>query len=352
MTDSLVIALAQLNRNVEHRSSKRPALADRGEAVRALDIAFPAALPEGVERIDGSILDAAALAGAMAGAGAVIHCAAIADLWEPSRWAYDRVNMRGTCEVLIAARRAGARVVQVSSYVTLIGGPDKGEATLDETLELTPTDMLGPHPRSKREAELAALCAVRMGQEVVIVQPSAPVGPGDHRLTPPSRMIRDLAAGKTPAVLDCLLNLVDVRALAGGVIAARDKGRSGERYLLTGEDLTMAELAEGGGAGRRGSAAFPGAALAGAGGGKGRGGGVGRDQAPTDGPPDRGAAGRAAGAVRQHQGARRLRPVSAWMACSPLNSCQRRTAVSTTTRMSSRSRCLTWSDTCQSLVRS
>jgi len=173
----------------------------------------------------------------------VIHCAAIAELWEPSRWAYDRVNMRGACEVLIAARRAGARVVQVSSYVTLIGGPDKGEATLDETVELTPTDMLGPHPRSKREAELAALCAVRMGQEVVIVQPSAPVGPGDHRLTPPSRMIRDLAAGKTAAVLDCLLNLVDVRALAEGVIAARDKGRSGERYLLTGEDLTMVELA-------------------------------------------------------------------------------------------------------------
>ena len=223
------------------------ALAARGEAVRALDIAFPAALPEGVERIDGSILDAAALAGAMAGAGAVIHCAAIADLWTPKRWAYDRVNMRGTCEVLIAARRAGARVVQVSSYVTLIGGPDPGfmggEVTLDETLELTPTDMLGPYPRSKREAELAALSAARMGQEVVIVQPSAPVGPGDHRLTPPSRMIRDLAAGKTPAVLDCLLNLVDVRALAEGVIAARDKGRSGERYLLTGEDQTMAELA-------------------------------------------------------------------------------------------------------------
>jgi dihydroflavonol-4-reductase len=219
------------------------ALAARGEAVRALDIAFPAELPEGVERIDGSILDQAALAGAMAGAGAVIHCAAIADLWEPHRWAYDRVNMRGTCEVLIAARRAGARVVQVSSYVTLIGGPAQGEATLDETLELTPSDMLGPYPRSKREAELAALSAVRMGQEVVIVQPSAPVGPGDHRLTPPSRMIRDLAAGKTPAVLDCLLNLVDVRALAEGVIAARDKGRSGERYLLTGEDLMMAEVA-------------------------------------------------------------------------------------------------------------
>jgi dihydroflavonol-4-reductase len=219
------------------------ALAARGEAVRALDIAFPAALPEGAERIEGSILNPDLLSRAAAGAGAVIHCAAVADLWAPRNLVYHRVNMRGTCEVLIAARKAGARVVHVSSYVTLIGGPDRGEVTLDETVELPPSAMLGPYPRSKREAELAALSAARMGQEVVIVQPSAPVGPGDHRLTPPSRMIRDLAAGKVPAVLDCLLNLVDVRALAGGVIAARDKGRSGERYLLTGEDMTMAEVA-------------------------------------------------------------------------------------------------------------
>lgn len=218
-------------------------LSARSEAVRALDIAFPAALPEGVERIEGSILDEDLLSRAAAGTGAVIHCAAIADLWAPRNIAYHQVNMRGTCEVLIAARKARARVVHVSSYVTLIGGPDKGEVTLDETVELSPTDMLGPYPRSKREAELAALAAARMGQEVVIVQPSAPVGPGDYRLTPPSRMIRDLAAGKTPAVLDCLLNLVDVRSLAEGVIAARDKGRSGERYLLTGDDLTMAEVA-------------------------------------------------------------------------------------------------------------
>jgi dihydroflavonol-4-reductase len=219
------------------------ALLARGEAARALDIAFPVAPAPEAERIDGSILDEDLLGRAAAGAQAVIHCAAVADLWVPQNIAYHRVNMRGTCEVLIAARRAGARVVHVSSYVTLIGGPDRGEVTLDETVELTPSDMLGRYPRSKREAELAALSAARMGQDVVIVQPSAPVGPGDHRLTPPSRMIRDLAAGKTPAVLDCLLNLVDVRALAEGVLAARDEGRTGERYLLTGEDLAMSEVA-------------------------------------------------------------------------------------------------------------
>ena len=219
------------------------ALTARGEDVRALDLRFPAALPEGVERVEASILDPDAMASAARGCAAVIHCAAIADLWVPRNVLYHRVNTRGTCEALIAARKAGARMVHVSSYTTLIGGPDRGEVTLDETVELTPSALLGRYPRTKRESELAALSAERQGQEVVIVLPSAPVGPGDHRGTPPTRLIHSLAKGKTPALLDCLLNLVDVRALADGVIAARDRGRSGERYLLTGEDLTMADLA-------------------------------------------------------------------------------------------------------------
>jgi dihydroflavonol-4-reductase len=219
------------------------ALAARGEAVRALDLAFPAPLPGGTERIEGSILDPTVLARASRGASAVIHCAAVTDLWAPRPVIYDRVNTRGTCEVLAAARRAGARVVHVSSYTTLVAASTPDGATLDETAEHPPSHLLGPYPRTKREAELFAQAAAQMGQEVVIVLPSAPVGPGDWRMTPPSRMIRDLAAGRIPALLDCLLNLVDVRALAEGVIAARDRGRGGERYLLTGEDLTMAALA-------------------------------------------------------------------------------------------------------------
>jgi len=220
------------------------ALAERGEAVRALDLSFPAPLPEHVRRIEASILDPEAFSAAAKGCEAVIHCAAIADLWTPQPILYHRVNMRGTCEALIAARMAGARMVHVSSYTTLIGGPDPGEVTLDETVELTPSDMLGRYPRSKREAELAVLSAARLGQDALMVLPSAPVGPGDHRRTPPTRMIQDLARGKIPALLDCLLNLVDVRALADGIIAARDRGAAGERYLLTGEDITMADLAQ------------------------------------------------------------------------------------------------------------
>ena len=219
------------------------ALVARGEAVRGLDLSFPAPIAEGAEAIEGSILDRDLLAHAAQGVSAVIHCAATAGLWARHPVIYDRVNTRGTCEVLVAARRAGARMVHVSSYTTLIGGPDRGETTVDETLELSPSQMLGPYPRTKREAELFALAAARMGQDVVIAMPSAPVGPGDWRLTPPTRMLRDLAAGKTPALIDCLLNLVDVRAVAEGVIAARDRGRSGERYLLSGEDLEIGDVA-------------------------------------------------------------------------------------------------------------
>ena len=219
------------------------ALLARGEAARGLDLSFPAPLPDGAEPIEGSILDPDLLARSARGTGAVIHCAAVTGLWARHPVVYDRVNTRGTCEVLIAARRAGARMVHVSSYTTLIGGPDRGEETLDETVELAPSRMLGRYPRTKREAELFALSAARLGQEVVIAMPSAPVGPGDWRLTPPTRMLRDLAAGRTPALLDCLLNLVDVRAVAEGIVAARDHGRSGERYLLSGEDVEMRDLA-------------------------------------------------------------------------------------------------------------
>jgi dihydroflavonol-4-reductase len=219
-------------------------LAAAGEPVRALDIAWGAPPQAQVERVTASILDPDALAAAMAGVRAVVHAAAIAQLWTRGRFDYDRVNGIGTARVLAAARRARATVVHVSSYVTLVGRDAAPGAMLDETVEVPPSRLLGDYPRTKRQAELFALSAAAVGQRVVIVMPSAPVGQGDASLTPPTRMLRDLAAGRTPALLDCRLNLVDVGAVADAILAARDRGASGERYLLTGEDLTMREVAE------------------------------------------------------------------------------------------------------------
>lgn len=214
-----------------------------GREVRALDLGFPAALPEGVARIEGSVLDASALGRAAGGASAIVHAAAIAHLWTRAPGDYDLVNVEGTARVLEAAARQGARVVHVSSFVTLVGRDSCDGTVLDESVELAPGEMLGPYPRSKRLAELRVAEAAAGGVDALMVLPSAPVGPGDHRLTPPTAMIRDLAAGRTPALIDCLLNLIDARALADGIVAALERGATGRRYLLTGEDLPMREVA-------------------------------------------------------------------------------------------------------------
>lgn len=179
----------------------------------------------------------------MSGASAVIHAAAIATLWTARSEDFARVNVEGTRQVLSAARRAGAKTVLISSYTTLIGRDTAPGALLNESVELAPDHLLGAYPMSKREAELAAMAAAAGGQPVTIVMPSAPVGAEDVHLTPPARMIADLAAGQTPALLACTLNLVDAAAVAEASLAAIDLGASGERYLLSGEDISMRDLA-------------------------------------------------------------------------------------------------------------
>lgn len=214
----------------------------KGVAVRGLDLHFPGDKHD--DDVAGSILDQEALSAACEGVEGVIHAAALAQLWVPGRFDYDRVNGIGTCRVLAEARRAGAPMVMVSSYTTLIGRDAVDGIVLDETTEIVPNRLLGRYPTSKRQAELFVQAAAGAGQRACIVMPSAPVGPGDYNLTPPSAMIRDLALGKIPALLDCLLNLVDVEAVADAAITALDVGAPGRRYLLAGDSVPLSDLAE------------------------------------------------------------------------------------------------------------
>ena len=146
--------------------------------------------------------------------------------------------------MLSAAKAAGVkRFVHCSSLTTLVGEKTPiGASTADETIRLDPTDMLGPYPRSKLLAERAVEEAAQNGFNAVIAMPTEPLGPGDDSLTPPTQMILDFLNGKTPAYIDCMLNFVPVDSLAEGFIAARDKGRAGERYLLGGENVPMNKL--------------------------------------------------------------------------------------------------------------
>ncbi len=219
-------------------------LLTEGTAVRGLDIAYPEAVPDGVDCRTGSILDPEAIADAMQGVETVIHAAAIAALWAPGRFDHQRANAAGTCRVLAAARRVSARVVHVSSYVTLTGREHSDGATLDETVEIPPTHLLGQYPLSKRQAELFVEAGAANGIDAVMVMPAAPIGAGDVSLTPPGRMLLDLATGKVPALLDCDLNLVDAEAVVDAILAARSRGKAGQRYLLSGENIAMKDLAE------------------------------------------------------------------------------------------------------------
>jgi dihydroflavonol-4-reductase len=213
----------------------------RGWEVAGLDLRFPDGFPH--RAIVGSVTSARDVAAAMEGADAVIHGAALTGLWTPDRADWFAVNLGGTERVAAAARAAAARMVYVSSFTTLVAGPRGARRSVDENAALPPDALMGGYPASKRMAELAVLDEVERGLDAVIVLPSAPVGPGDRGPTPPMRLMRDLVAGRLPAILEARMNLVAVEALAEGVLAALERGAAGRRYLLAGENAWLSEIA-------------------------------------------------------------------------------------------------------------
>lgn len=210
-----------------------------GERVRSFDLA-PSSHHDDLQ---GSINDEQAVAQAMAGAASVFHLAGNAQLWARDASVFDHVNHQGTKTVADAARAAGARMVHCSSLTTLVGlETPVGASVADEENRVDPADALGPYPRSKVMAERAVDDAVKGGLDAVIALPTEPLGPGDDSLTPPTQMILDFANGATPAFIDCILNFVPVDSLAEGLIAARTRGRRGQRYLLGGDNIPMVDL--------------------------------------------------------------------------------------------------------------
>jgi dihydroflavonol-4-reductase len=213
------------------------ALGRRGELVRVLDIQRPSAWSQ-CDFIQGSILDREVVARAMDGVHTVYHLAGIAHLWTADRNDYDRVNHEGTLVLLAAAAAQGVtRFVHCSTAAILFPASGNGGET-----PTCVSDMSGPYTRSKFRAEQAALQAAMDGFPIVIVSPTAPIGPGDHNMTAPTAMLSLLARAPPRFVLDCMLNLVDVRDVANGMVLAAERGRPGERYVLGGENIGIREL--------------------------------------------------------------------------------------------------------------
>jgi dihydroflavonol-4-reductase len=197
-----------------------------------------------VEIAEGAMEDPRSLARAVAGCRYVYHVAADYRIWVPDPAPMFRANVDGTRDLLTAVLEAGVERVVYTSSVATLGLVPGGSA--DEETPSSLDDMIGPYKRSKFAAEeVARRLARERGLPVVIVNPSSPVGPGDIKPTPTGRLIVEAARGKMPAFVDTGLNIVHVDDVAEGHLAAAEKGRIGERYILGGENLALAEILAG-----------------------------------------------------------------------------------------------------------
>jgi dihydroflavonol-4-reductase len=198
------------------------------------------------DRVVGDLRDADSIAKALSGCEVVFHVAADYRLWVRDPDQMYRSNVEGTRALLEAARKQGVRrIVYTSSVATMgftLGSHSKNGHVADEESPVSLADMIGHYKRSKFMAEQVAVDAARSGVDVVIVNPTTPIGERDIKPTPTGRIVVDFLKRKFPAYVETGLNLVDATECARGHVQALEKGRSGERYILGGENLTLKQI--------------------------------------------------------------------------------------------------------------
>ena len=192
------------------------------------------------ELFTGELCDPESLRRGVAGCEFVFHVAADYRLWTRDPQQMYRANVEGTRSILRAASESAVRRVVYTSSVATMGFSNGRPA--DENSPVSLGDMIGPYKRSKFMAEQVALEAGNKGAEVVVVNPTTPVGERDIKPTPTGRIVVDFLKRKFPAYVDTGLNLVDVAEVARGHVAAMEKGRRGERYILGGENLSLKQI--------------------------------------------------------------------------------------------------------------
>ena len=220
------------------------ALAEQGAQLRLLvrptsDLRNIADL--NADRIAGDLRDPASFENALQGCDALFHVAADYRLWVRDPEQMYRSNVEGTRALLECAKKSGVRRVVYTSSVATMGFGSNGDVA-DEESPASLGDMIGPYKRSKFMAEQVAFEAAHGGLDVVVVNPTTPVGERDIKPTPTGRIVLDFLKRKFPAYVDTGLNLVDATECARGHIQAFEKGRSGERYILGGENLTLKQI--------------------------------------------------------------------------------------------------------------
>lgn len=193
------------------------------------------------ERVIGDLRDVESLKRGMDGCEFVFHVAADYRLWAVNGQELYQSNVEGTRNILQAARDSGVRRVVYTSSVATMGFGNNGRET-DESTPVALGNMIGDYKRSKFMAEQLVIEAAHGGQDVVMVNPTTPIGERDIKPTPTGRIVVDFLKRKFPAYVDTGLNLVDVKDCAGGHLLAMEKAKPGERYILGGENLTLKQI--------------------------------------------------------------------------------------------------------------
>ena len=193
------------------------------------------------ERVTGDLRDVTTFEKALAGCDALFHVAADYRLWVKDPEQMYRSNVEGTRGLIEAARKQGVRRIVYTSSVATMGFSSNGTVA-NEDSPVSLAEMIGPYKRSKFMAEQVAFEAAWAGVDVVVVNPTTPIGERDLKPTPTGRIVVDFLKRKFPAYVDTGLNLVDATECARGHIQAFEKGRAGERYILGGENLTLKQI--------------------------------------------------------------------------------------------------------------
>jgi dihydroflavonol-4-reductase len=179
----------------------------------------------------------------MRGCDDLFHVAAHYSLWQKDRELLYFDNVEGTRNILAAAQKAGIKRTVYTSSVAAIGVGKSGEI-VDETYQSPVEKLVGDYKKSKFLAEQVAMEAAKKGQDIVIVNPSSPIGALDIKPTPTGDIILRFLRRQMPAYVDTGLNFIDVRDVAWGHLLALEKGKSGDRYILGNENLSLKQLLE------------------------------------------------------------------------------------------------------------
>jgi len=221
------------------------ALLARGHSVRAL--VRPSSNRANLDGLDlavveGDIRDARMLESSMQNVRYVVHAAADYRLWTRDPHALIENNVVGTRTVMEAALATGVERIVYTSSVATLALRSHGEPA-DETRRIAAQDAVGAYKRSKVLAEREVETMIAHNRlPAIIVHPSTPIGPRDIRPTPTGRIIVEAALGRMPAFVDTGLNLVHVDDVAHGHVAALQRGEIGARYILGGENVSLADM--------------------------------------------------------------------------------------------------------------